>query len=388
MGARYALKLGLIALALGLGLWVTLPEAQTTRFVYLTPVDGAGTDTNPYRSRCLGMIGSGNIDLRPWGINRFLCASDVLPSDTTGVIQLGSSLSESMLAARKTALVNLLGKSVQASTVQGAIVEILQNRLRPGRDGKLKIWLGGKVPIYQQTAGLPFPDGGLFADVAMGITRTANLIEHVTIGSTLAWAASIAEDWNCSNSGNPDCDLNWTEYNLTNWDIVSNELSATVNNNGTEARAETTLDTDDHSATFTITSFTIGTSTDSHCGPIIRKDNSSTRTYYVFYARLTTGGDTSTHALGKREAGVHTTLATDGTDYADDETVTTVAEGDQISGKRNGSTLISPVTDASITTNTYTGVRLGTSGGSSTCTIDDFSAQDEVSSNGMLRRRL
>lgn len=364
-----------------------VPQAQVSRFVYVTPIDGSGTDDDPYRSRCLSerLAGRGNIDLTPYGINRFLCTSTVLPADMTGVQQLGNSLSAKLTPARKAALEQLLGRSLQSDIVLDVIVDIVKPRLKRGRDGKLRVFLGDRDPIYQKTAWVPFEDGGIVADIA-------NFAASIAAPS-IAWAASLSESWNCSDSSAITCDLTWTEFTGSGWSIVSNQASGTANNAASESRAETSLTTTNHQATVTIVSFTLGSSIDSHCGPIVRKDTTATRDYYIHYARKKTAGDTNSHELGKRIAGVSTALDSDLTDTFDGEVITSRVDGDSVSGDSNGSLIVGPITDTSIlessSGNSYTGIRIGTTSGSSTCVLDGFSAEDvdTSSSFGPLRRR-
>ena len=87
------MKLRLVALlALAITAWGSVPQAQDTRQFYLSPIDGSADTEIGWHARCLGLPGAGNIDLRPWGVDAFLCASNNLPADMTGVEQIGSSL--------------------------------------------------------------------------------------------------------------------------------------------------------------------------------------------------------------------------------------------------------------------------------------------------------
>ena len=141
----------LILACLILATWAASPEAQPTRFVYLSPIDGTGTDSDPFRSRGESeqLTGRGCIDLRPRGFNRYICASNVLPANMTGVQQLGAALNGTITPARKLALEAIIGSPLSGDTPRGLIVEIIQGHLRAGRDGKLKIWLGESTPEYE-----------------------------------------------------------------------------------------------------------------------------------------------------------------------------------------------------------------------------------------------
>lgn len=370
----------LVLLSLLLATWASAPQAQTTRYVYLTPVDGSGAENSPYHSRCLGMPGKGNIDLRGMGINRFLCASDTLPADMSGVVQLGLSLTAELVAPVKIALNALAGKTLTATTVDGVIIELLGSRLRAGRDGKLKIYLGGKTPIYQQTAGIPFPDNGLFADVALGVVHVASVIEEVTVGATLAWAASIAEDFDCADHATSiTCDLTWTNVTGT-WGIVSNRAVRTATSTA-RIRAESAMATDDFEVSATLIDLTVTGTGDGLCAVMGRKDSGATATNYAFGANNSDG--VSGYQIDKVIAGARTTLDTDPQDQVDNDLVKLRMNGSAISGLVN-STEIATVTDTDIAANTYGGIYATATTTTFSCTWDNWGAADYTPS----RRRV
>lgn len=354
-------------------LWSSAPEAQPTRFIYVTPVDGAGTDADPYRSRCLGMESAGNIDLRP-DIDGFLCGSNTLPADMKGVQQLGSTVKERMTGPRKAALEALSKKGLAADTVDEAIIELLSSKLRAGRDGKVKIWLGEKEPLYQQTAWVPFRDYGYVADVWNALQPA------------VAWATTLpTETFTCSDNASLTCVQTWTEFNGTAWAIASN-VAAFSGSTTNEARIDSDLATDDHEVQATITAANAGSET--RCGVIGRKDSSSTRTYYSFQAIFDATPSSSTWRLMKRVSGTATTLATDATDPAVNDAVKLRSDGSDHSGYVNGSQLIAPVTDASITANTRVGIVGIGANASDSCSLDNVIAYDyPLPASGALRRR-
>lgn len=354
------------------------PQAQVTRYVYVTPVDGAGTDADPYHSRCWTMPNMGNVDLRPWGINRFLCASDTLPADTTGILQLGTSLKGTLSGGTKTALVALAGKAIAAGTIDEAIIELLQSKLRAGRDGKIKIWLGDQLPMYQQTAWVPFRDNGLVADVWNALQPA------------VAWATTLATETFTGADG----DLTgrtfvhpWTEFVSTGCTIVSNQVSASSDCN---ARADADLATDDMEVSVVMVSQALGGSTSISCGPIARKDSTATETFYYMFATTSTGPAEDT-SLSKRLAGTPTSLDTDTGDFADGDTLKILPDGSTISGYNGVNVVLGPVTDVSITGNTRGGVRVSKgSGGTPSCVLDTWNASDYTApaSSGATRRRV
>lgn len=368
---RIPLLFGLILVT-----WASVPQAQDTRFIYLTPVDGAGTDISPFRSRCLDLPGKGNIDLRPWGINRFLCASNSLPANMTGVQQLGTSLTGILTAPQKAMLETALRRPLAATTVRAAIVEILFSRLRAERDGKIKIFLGRGAPVYQQTAGVPFTDNGLFADIALGAIQVASAIEHYTIGATLAYAASITEDFNCANHATVlTCDLTWTNVTGT-WQISSNQALRTLTGTA-RIRADSAMATDDFEVSATLVDLTNTGAGTGLCSVMGRKDSGATTTNYAFGANNDNG--VSGYQIDKVVAGVRTTLDTDTQDQVDNDLVKLRMNGSSISGLVNG-VEIAMVTDTDITANTYGGFYATSAATTFSCTWDNWAAADYVSS--------
>lgn len=364
--------------ALVLTCWASAPQAQVTRYVYLSPIDGDGSDATPFISRCVGekVRGAGNIDLRPWGINRFLCASDDLPANTTGLVRLGDALAERMTDQRKAALEALLGKPLTETGVREIIREVLLPKLRAGRDGKIKIWLGEKEPLVQQTAWMPFNDHGYAADLWNALQPT------------VAWATTLAtETFTCADNASLTCVQTWTEFNGTTWAIASNVAAfsgATTN----EARIDSDLATDDHEVQATMTAANAVTET--RCGVIGRKDSTTTRTYYSFQAIVDGTPANSTWRLMKRVTGTATTLATDATDPAVNDVMKLRDDGSSHSGYVNGTQLISPVTDSDITGNTRVGIVGIGANASDSCSLDNVIAYDyplPASSSGAVRRR-
>ena len=354
---------------------VAAPQAQDTRQFYLSPVDGTGTELDPFRSRCLGLPGGGNIDLRP-DVDAFLCASNALPGDLTGVEVIGASLSGA-LGGKKNALDATFQKTLRAATVEEFIAEILTPKLTKGRDGKLKIYLGGGEPVYQKTAWVPFEDGGLIADLT---TYATDVLEPA-----LAWAATISDAFTASD-GNLDgcCTSVWAEISGTAWTIASNQAVAT--GSGTLAIARNTANNfagTDHTATLTLVNVTAGTPADgtsTSCAVLIRKEANTTQTYYRTTVTIRDSGELNETNLQKVVAGSTTILGTDTTDWSANETVTVTASGSTISGQRSGGTLMS-VTDTSITAGQYYGLRYFSdyTTGSPGCTVDDLTGSDEPS---------
>lgn len=321
--------------------WGTVPQAQDTREHWLSPKDLVG---DSFQARCLGMADAGAIDLTPYGVEMFWCASASLPANMTGVLQIGSSLS-SALGARKGPLVAALKKPLTANTVDELLVEFISPRLHPGKDGKLKIYLGHRNPEYQQTAGIPFRDNGMVADVRNYATE---LLEPA-----VAWATTLLVE-NFPTTG----DLNgstqvygWTEFNGTSCTVSSNKIQMSAATT-CEARADIDLATDDMEVQATITA-TPEPGNEVRVGVIGRKANDTTRTYYTSHASVLSGS--SEWRLGKRVAGVATTLGTNATDPVNGDIVKLRSDGSSHSLYVNNAEFVAPVTDAAITGNTRAG---------------------------------
>jgi hypothetical protein len=376
-----------LKLLLTILLFLLSVQAQAQVY-YLSPKIGTGTDADPYRAHQAGAW-MDCTDLK----THMLCAGPSVPVQA-GVLPLSILASDRLTALQKTALQVVTGKTVSADTFEALMTDIIDTKaitLLPHSDNRQHLKVHG-VELWSRPAPLKaFIPGVLHAlDAAFHLPILA--VDYA-VSATVAWAASISDTFTATNGNFEGCEargcsLTWTEYSGSGWTIVSNQASGTVTNGSSEARAESALTTGNHEATVTVVSFSLDTSTDSHCGPIVRKDNTTTRTYYIHYASLLSAGELSSHKLGKRVAAAHTTLATDTTDVSAGETITTVISSDQLSGKRNGSVLLGPTTDGDISdANTYTGIRIGTTSGASTCVLDGFSAQDTASFFGPLRRR-
>ena len=356
----------ILLLALGMLVSVAGPQAQDTRQVYLSPIDGSGTEADPWHSRCVGLPGAGNIDLRPYGVDAFLCASNSLPADMTGVDQIGASF-KSSLGARKAALNAKLKATLVASTVEDLIVEIVRPKLRAGMDGKLRIYLGSSNPVYQQTAWVPFRDNGLVADIgnaAMAMVEPG-----------LAWAASFADTFTGAD-GNLAGDLTWTEFLSTEWTRTSNAAFAS---GATAAAAEARADHDTATANHSVQAdmaYTYVSSGNFRCAVLARKNSTTTRDFYQFGFQRDSG--VNVYRLLERNAGSPTTLADSAGATAASATVKIISDGTSHAGYVNGVLTVGPVTDATITGNTRGGIAYVGGGASDNCTADNFLILDAV----------
>jgi hypothetical protein len=375
----------LISLRAALLLMIVLLPGISPAFTYTAPIDGPGDEEQGYWPRCLGLPGYASIDLRPFiGVDRHLCSSDVLPADMTGVEVLGDRLDDDMTAERRTKLETLGKKALAGRTVTDTIANLLRDKLRAGRNGKLEIWLGGKVPIYQRTAWVNFEDGGLVADLANAAARS---ILWAMLTPNTVWAASHGPDtFTGADAGVLAGDLTWTEVTATQWTRTGNRAEAAGTTSSTaEARAEHDTSTDDFEVSADMT-YTYGSGGQLRCAVMGRKDSSTTRTYYQFGAQRNTGENV--YRLISRSAGSVTTLGDSAGATSTTFTPKLRMDGTSISGFINGALVVGPVTDATTSGNTRGGMTY-TGGSGDVCTADNVVIADYTASagNGAMQRR-
>ena len=353
-----------VLLALAIAAWGSVPQAQDIRQFYLSPLDGSAATEIGWHSRCLGMPGYGNIDLRPWGVDAFLCASNDLPSDMTGVEQLGASL-KSSLGEKKGSLNTKFKKTLSANTVEDLLIEVIGPKLRAGRDGKVKLYLGGPVPVYQQTAWVPFRDNGLVADIS---NAALGMVEP-----TLAWAATFYDSFTGAD-GNLTGDLTWAEFLSTEWTRTGNAAHASgVTASAAEARAEHDTETDDQEVQATQT-YNYASAGNFRCAVIGRKDSTSTRDFYQFGVQRDSG--VNVYRLLERNNGTPTTLADSTAATAVGTTIKLVIDGTTMSGYVGGVLVAGPVTDATISAKTRAGIAFVGGAVADSCTLDNLRISD------------
>jgi hypothetical protein len=374
----------LFVMLAGWCLQAPLPHAQIAEEIYLSPVVGDGGDgpANRFRSYCTDLPGASSIDLRTdrkSASGYMLCSSATLPS-APGIIPLVHARNGTFSPAVKAALGAGLGRGVVATDVGELLKELLVDtgRIKPSRDGKLKIWLGGSEPLYARTSWAPFEDGGLLADA------------WNTMQPAVSWAATLATETFPTN-GNLDGSTQehgWSETNGTGWSVSSNR--ATANAAGIDARANVDLDTDDHEVSLTIVNLVLGSATFAECGPIARKDATTARTWYAFNAELASSGDTNHWYLFERLTGTVTQLgSTNNTDWSANDVAMVRVDGSEVTGLVNGSVFVGPVTDPSPigSGNLRAGMNFNANNSGFSCTADNWAAQDVAAGFGPLRRR-
>lgn len=357
--------------------WASVPHAQLARVVYLAPYDGDGSDATPFKAR--GQDPStGCIDRRPdptQAAGYAICASGTLPAGV-GYIQLSNRLNATLTTLQKTALSAALGGvTLTASDLPGILAELLITRatqkLRPGKDGKYHIWLGGNQEAVVTTAWVydefHWLDDGLVADLWNAVQPA------------VAYAATLATE----TFTNSDGDLGgrthvhaWTEPIGTGWTIVSNKAQNTTGGGTQGGLLNVSLDTDDFTVQGTMVTLSSTGGGFARCGVWGRKDTSATATYYRFHADSVG----TNWELDKVVAGTATNLGTAVTDPANGDVMLLRMDGSSISGDVNAAAMISPVTDTAITGNTYGGLYSNKSTTTMTCEIDSLIEADITAS--------
>lgn len=362
-------------------LWMLLtlllvPSAHAV--VYLCPADGDGTDANPFRSRALSesLPGRGNIEQRTdvTQPGLMLCESDGLPANMTGVVVLGTERTDRLSPAARAAILATRGVAVRGATVDDAIKELVIPFLPRPKSGRYEIILSPSRPRIREVASLSndvYYKGLMVALAERGQTFIANTRKNFE--TAMAWAASHTESFNCSDRTSiGTCDLTWASKLVPTIDVISNQ--ATISGSATAVDyATSAADTANHEVSVKIISATAG-STDTTCSVLGRTTNDATETYYRSVITLRTTGELKEVSLARTVTGSTTTLATDTTDWANNDVVAIRIVGSEIGFRKNGSEAFG-VTDATITTGNYGGLRYF-GGSTGNCTWDEWSIQD------------
>lgn len=394
-------KLALLIFALTC--WASSPQAQDTRFMMLCPIDGAGTDANPYRSRVYGMPGYFSIDIRPDGgataTGRMICGSNSLPANMTGVFQIASSFNGSISAAQKNGIRTALGltdvNELTGTTFDQILPQLLIDLpkakaglwkpLQAGRDGKYKIFMGGPTPAVQTTAWYydkyHESDGGLRADIFNGSIAVAAFIEDLLLRPLTAYATTLATETFTASDGNlagceaRGCTHTWSEPSGSVWTVATNRAEAAGVATG-YARLDSAVSTSNMEASVVAVNVaTNGGGTAASCAIAVRKDNTATLTMYRHSVVKRNSGELNSTELGKIVAGAITLLASSTTDVAANDVVLVSADADSIVGKLNG-VAVTSVTDTAITTGTFAAFRYSGDDTVTICQFDSVNVQD------------
>lgn len=308
---------------------------------------GRGTLADPFRPVIADYIRSwGGIDLRPDSNNLGgygVFGTDVSPQEAallledSRVIALGNTAIESNYSARDV-LNARLGFSLTPNTLAGYLAELLIAPQRQGLCKPIRPEVDGEYRIYlanQQIYG-----------------RAPPSLKHGT----------ITDDFNRSNSsslGSSSEGWSWTQLDGSHG-ISSNRAVQDQGFGGySTARADSDLGSTDCYAQ-------VATYSNGDGGPILRKDNTGTLTYYLFHFP----GDGTVKILKRQGGGGFTSIA--------GPAAVTYGAGKILRGEADGSTITiyydgvqeAQTTDSDISTGQYAGI-FDYSDGS---TKDDFEA--------------
>ena len=325
---------------------------------YLAPYIGAGTRDDPFRPRGSDQPGWSAIDLRP----------DASRLDGGGLSACLLYLPQPSLDSR----LDLVALD-PADTIGSVLRSTLVSRLK-----LIDTPLSSRWDDLAMELLLGPPPGGWNA-----LRASMNGSYEIYLGGTLKRIPGISgglqENWGCPNSSSINCQLTWTE-SADVFSILSNAVRVTGTTAYAWARADADLASTDHYAQVTIVN---QTSVDfNEGGPIIRKDSTSTATFYTAMFGHSTSFGIDRHELEKFVSGTNTLLGSVDTTntFSAGEVLKVQANGSTISAFKNGGALtMSPQTDTSITTGTRAGIIANvdtTTGSGMFIDYDDFAAQD------------
>lgn len=350
------------------------PSLASAQSFYISPRIGDGSEANPYRAYSDPGAWS---DCSPIG-TRFICSGPSVPNQV-GVIEIPGSRAAALTGPQKAALAATLGIPIK-NTVEELLFDLVDNtgvKLRRDRNGRQHLKVHGV-----ELASRPAPLASYIPDVLRAVDTIFHLpvlVPKYMLSTAVAWAASIASGFGCANNASLDCEgVAWDEFGSA-CAIVSNQAECLPSSTAQSiARATTAMATDDITASVDIVSFTLGPSTASSCGPMVRKDATADVTYYTTDAVLASSGELSSFRTARRNLGVNTVIASNTQDYVANDRLTVIADDNDITGKVNGIILMGPTTDGSpITGNLYAGIRgTGSHSTASTCVFDNFTSAD------------
>lgn len=324
---------------------------------YLAPYIGTGTVLDPFRPRGSDDPTWSAVDLRPdssrldgGGLNACLLWL-FTPSSDPNLTFIADGEQEALSVPRRNALRTRLGLTRLVATRWDQIaLEMLMvppanawKALRSSRvRNRYEVWLGPGAPLVVQPV--------------------------------IAGGASISENWNCANAASLTCQLTWTEWVGSAWEILSNRASCTnQNSNSALARADSDLDTDDHYVQATLAVQTIIGGSAWAPAVTARKDSTTTDTRYNFGSRT----NALNFELNKLVSGTYTVLGTHTQDPAVGDVWRLECDGSTQRGLVTSVTLIT-TTDTAIVNNLRCGIGFYAENLGNVVAFDDWSAADLV----------
>ena len=320
--------------------------------LYLASYVGIGTALNPFRPRGIEQPGFGAIDLRPDSrvAAGFVLVSVPVRDDLIGRY-LGDALDERSQAVTQELESSLSLTFQTATTPRQMIAELLMVQARTDgtrwkplqaeRDGRFRIWLGEKTPLYESS---PAIRGG----------------------------TTLTESFNKADSSTLGPDQTWTEVNGDS-SVVSNEVNSVTNDGsyGSSARAEADLASADHYCQMAVTA--IGSV--SGIGPCVRF-HAAADTFYQAEAQVIV---TQQLVMRKNVSASFTDLRSDAHTWSLPETVKIDVNGSTLKHYIGGTQVGSNVTDTDITGHLRCGLR-GYSTGGNTVKGDNWACADLAAS--------
>jgi hypothetical protein len=344
---------------------------------YLAPYVGSGKCPDAFRPFGHEQSGWAAIDLRPDGgatkegngLNACLL---YLPEHDPSrrLYQIADHADEEMGAGLLHRLRHKLGIDPLAGRLRNFVADVMidpprnaWNPLRAAR-GWYEVYLGGLL--------LRWP-------VMAGMTTYTETWTHADTSESAADSVTA--------------DLTWTKEFNANWDINVNRARLFGDPDFNRLRAEHDLATADMEVQLTLTQLRNGAAI-TLCGPYARMSSSTFQTGYSMWAWWNVGA--GNHEIHKVVAGSESFMASDTTDPVDGETLKIRCSGTSISGYRNGSLLLGPVTDTGVGDPVIDGTTVGgkragvhalaQDAGLTNIIIDDWSSADlAVASKPMFR---
>lgn len=365
-----------------------LSHAQTV--YYLSPVQGSGTETDPYRARnaatwheCVELPDWRGGSARPGPF--MLCESLSVP---VGGIPLPPDMTSVLTAVQRAAVQALLGRAVPTGKVFDLLADVIDANKIPMRkfgDGRNHLILKGK-DVWSRPA--PIAWGEIYRDALRFPVVAMHALFDAAISAPLAFAASLTTGFTCANSVSLDCNgLDFISFSGGGWGITSNQA---VLNNSVVAnleRVDTNLATNNMLVGATICGLARNSATEATVGVLGRKEASATQTYY--YA---VGKDTATtdeFEFGYVVGASRTALGTSSVDTPGvGDLLELIIDDDQISVRVNGIVRLGPTTNTSVSSDfRQAGIRAFGSGtaDNSVC-LDDWYAYDVGGASAAQRR--
>lgn len=315
------------------------------RRYYVCSIIGNGQEENPFRPAVAEYgLNWGMIDLRPDSTKTDGIAVAFLDSDLavakSGITLLTDNLGDKAKSIKQV-FNSKAGVNLESETLPDLLHELLMiehtgfcKPLRPMRDGKYRIYLGGQIWGEPESA---YKKG------------------------------TLTDSFNGGDSGTFGVDLSWTESGYAFWQVKDNQGYAVSSGSAgwSIAVVDTALSTDDHYAQWIYKSSSLE---DGDLIYVLARYGGATEWYAAAISYKS-----NYHKLYKNY-GSYTLLGSDNTAYAADEELKVYCDGSAIKLYKDDVALVE-VSDSDITGNNVVGVRAYLHN-TRYVYIDDFEADD------------